>query len=101
MKVELLPHKGKNMATQQEQQLPQYMVVADGELIGYKSWKFGSKIVLIKHLSPEDIKEVKNQVEHILGDTAGHVNAPNEDRILARHEEEKAKEEEVQHDDFN
>lgn len=101
MKVELLPHKGKNMATQQEETVPQYRVVVDGELVAYKSWNFGSKIIFIAKLSPEDIKEVKSQVEHILGDTAGHVNAPDEEKIKAKYEEQEAEEEEAAHDDFN
>ena len=92
MKVELLPHKGRNLATREIQNLPQYQVVADGEVVGIKSWNFGSKIVFIKQVSPEAIEEIKSQVEHILGDTAGHVNAPNEEAIadlLDREEEDK------------
>ena len=101
MKVELLPHKGINMATRQEETLPQYQVVVDGTLVGYKSWNFGSKIIFIKRLSPEDIAEVKNQVEHLLGDTAGHVNVPDEEAIIAKYEEKSESEEGEVQDDFN
>ena len=99
MKVELLPHKGINMATRREETVRQYQVMVDGKLVGYKHWDFGSKIVFIATLSPEDIEEVKNQVEHLLGDTADHVNAPNEEKILAKFEDDS--DDEVQHDDFN
>ena len=99
MKVELLPHRGINMATRQEETIPQYQVVLDGALVGYKSWDFGSKIVFISKLTPEELTEVKNQVEHILGDTAGHVDAPDDEKIIAKFEEEK--EEGDVADDFN
>tara|TARA_R100000406_G_scaffold35731_1_gene23626 strand:+ start:4194 stop:4493 length:300 start_codon:yes stop_codon:yes gene_type:complete len=99
MKVELLPHKGINMATRQEETVRQYRVVLDGKLVGYKSWDFGSKVIFITKLSPEDIAEVKNQVEHLLGDTADHVNAPDEEKILAKYEDNS--DDEVHHDDFN
>lgn len=99
MKVELRPHKGKNMATQKEETLPQYKVVADGKLVGYKSWNFGSKIVFIEKLSPEEIAQVKSDVEYILGDTAGHVNAPDEEGIISKYDEESSEEEVA--DDFN
>ena len=101
MKVELLPHKGINMATRQEEIVPQYRVVVDGTLVGYKSWNFGSKIIFITRLSPEDIAEVKNQVEHLLGDTAGHVNVPDEDAIIAKFEDNSEPEEGDVQDDFN
>lgn len=100
MKVELLPHKGRNIATREIQNLPQYLVVADGETVGVKSWNFGSKIVFIKQVSPEAIEEIKSQVEHILGDTAGHVNAPNEDAIADLLEKEEDDKGDVA-DDFN
>lgn len=100
MKVELLPHKGRNLATREIQNLPQYQVVADGEVVGIKSWNFGSKIVFIKQVSPEAIEEIKSQVEHILGDTAGHVNAPNEDAIADLLEKEEEDKGDVA-DDFN
>lgn len=99
MKVELLPHKGINMATRQEETVSQYQVILDGKLVGYKSWDFGSKVIFITKLSPEDIAEVKNQVEHLLGDTADHVNAPDEEKILSKYEDNS--DDEVHHDDFN
>ena len=98
MKVELHPHKGINMATRVEETLPQYQVILDGKVVGYKSWDFGSKILFVTRLSPEDVTEVKNQVEHILGDTAGHVSAPDSEKLLEQHEDNQ---EEVDHDDFN
>jgi len=100
MKVELLPHRGINMATRQEETIPQYQVVLDGALVGYKSWNFGSKIIFISKLSPEEVAEVKSQVEHILGDTAGHVDAPDEEKIKAKFGEEAQEEGDVA-DDFN
>jgi hypothetical protein len=101
MKVELLPHKGKNMATQKEETLPQYRVVVDGVCVGYKSWDYGSKIVFITRLSPEEVKVIKADVEHILGDTAGHVDAPDEEKIKSRFEDKDAEQEEAASDDFN
>ena len=100
MKVELLPHKGRNIATREIQNLPQYQVVADGKVVGYKSWEFGSKIVFVQQLSPEAIDEIKRDVEYILGDTAGHVNAPNEDAIADLLEKEEEDKGDVA-DDFN
>jgi hypothetical protein len=101
MKVELHPHVGLNLATRKEETVPQYRVLVDGKLAAYKSWDFGSKIIFIEKFSPEDIAEIKNQVEHILGDTAGHVNAPDEDKILKRHENESDDSEGDNYDDFN
>jgi hypothetical protein len=100
MKVELLPHRGINMATRKEETVPQYQVVLDGTLVGYKSWTYGSKIIFITRLTPEELAEVKDQVEHILGETAGHVNVPDEEAIIAKFKDQSEEEGDVA-DDFN
>ena len=94
MKVQLLPHTGANVATGKLQQLPQYRVVVDDELVGYKSWKHGSAICFIGRVSPLDQKQIEQEVMDLVGDNAGSVQPPEYDPSTVELEEE-------QYDDFN
>jgi hypothetical protein len=94
MKVELLPHVGNNVSTGKSQMFKQYKVVADGELVGYKSWRTGSKIVYIGLLSPMDRQVVESEVSAILSEESEGVSPPDVS------EDDMAEQEEY-HNDFD
>lgn len=93
MKVQLLPHTGANMATGKPEQLPQYRVVVDDTLVGYKAWAHGSKVCFIGQVSPLDRKEIEQEVDNLVGDQAGSVQPPSVDATQELEQEP--------YDDFN
>lgn len=94
MDVVLGPHKGRNLATGVVQTHPQYRVLVDGTLVGYKSWTRGKAICFIGQISPADRLEIEQQVDNILGDGAGSIQP-------APDTEEPSDEKEAAHDDFD
>ena len=78
-KVELLPCKGKNLATGKLEVFEQYRVVVDDTLVGYKSWQFGKPICFIGRVSPVDQGLIEERVNDILGDKSSGVQPPEYD----------------------
>ena len=69
MKVELTSHVAINLATGREQTIPQYRILVDGDLVGYKGWKFGSPCCFIgRFLSPADKIFIQEEIEGMIGD---------------------------------
>lgn len=93
MKIELLPHTGRNLATGEEVTFSQYRIIVNGELVGYKSWKFGTKCCFIGRLSPLDKSLIEEEITQRLGDDAGGVMPPEYDPNEDQSEED-------YHDDF-
>lgn len=94
MKVELADHVGKNVATGREVKFSQYRILVDGKLVGYKSWKSGTKIVFIGRLSPFDKEVVENEVSAMIAEDSEGVMPPDVSK-------EDVAEAEENHNDFD
>ena len=79
MKVKLVPHTGANIATGRVQELKQYKVLVDGNLVGFKSWDVGSPVCFCGTVSPIIKDLVLRGVNDILNDEARGVEPPEYD----------------------
>ncbi len=68
MIIKLESFVSTNLATGEEQVLPQYKIVVDGSVVGYKGWKFGTPCCFIGRLSPLDKSLIEDEVNGIIGD---------------------------------
>ena len=62
MKVQLKKHTGRNAASGKTEEIGQYMVFADGNLVGFLPYEAGSKILLIARVAPLDRHQIERDV---------------------------------------
>lgn len=86
MAVKLVPHKGINVVTKQEQCFEQYFVL-DGhpdamEHVGIIGWKEGSKLIFLVPVDPIRADRIAKEVERQMQRQADHVACPEIDEDL-------------------
>ena len=88
MRIEIEPHKAKNMITKREVCFKQYLIKVDDKIVGLVGWAPGSKIIFTSPIGPFEQDIIRSEVEKKLDRRAELVECPDVSEELLNQEEE-------------
>ena len=87
MRIEIEPHKARNLITKREVCFKQYLIKVDGKMVGLVGWAPDSKIVFTIPVGPFEQDVIRSEVEKKLDRRAELIECPDVPEELLDQEE--------------